>query len=260
MFDLTRVTTPAAQTDGESRRSAIGWGQTAPRIASLMLVMHMVAPETAGAQVHPLVYGNEPAGHVARTLSAARGYPVAGYVQPVQFNGPDGVRFALPVQETFGPGQSDLWAGLPVGGVYRFRITGIPGREGAELYPTIEMIDRTYPPPHLRLKFPIRVDIDQDDLLAALDGELVTRVIYLEDNQNASPLPQTDVPDRPLDIAAGDDPLLAADSLGRPLAIVRMGSMTPPRSPALMASFFHGSPTYFPIYRTSMDPIPGVTP
>ena len=216
----------------------------------LALVTTAMVADHAAAQVHPLVHGHLPAGDVGGIYAATRQSPVAGYIQPVQFNGPPGTRFTLPIGETFGDGRSDLTAGLPIGAVYRFRITGIPGREGAELYPTIEMIDRTYPPPHLRLAYPIRVDIDEDDLRAALDGELVTRVVYLEDTQNASPLPQSELPDRPLEVTGGGDPLLTADSLGRPLAIVRIGSVAPPTSPALVPNFFFGFPVYYPIEAT----------
>ncbi len=70
-----------------------------------------------------------------------------GYFQPVAFVGPPGVHFSLPQGGGFADRSESLQAGLLVGGVYRFQITGIPGAEGAELYPTIEVIDRTYPPP-----------------------------------------------------------------------------------------------------------------
>jgi hypothetical protein len=60
-----------------------------------------------------------------------------------------------------------------------------------------------------------------------LSGRFVTRVIYLEDPNN--PLPTRDTPgfQRYFDVASGEDPLKVADRLGRPLAILRMGSRTP---------------------------------
>ncbi len=159
------------------------------------------------------------------------------------------MRFALPQSGTFVDSAESLQAGLIVGGVYRFQITSIPGAEGAELYPTIEIIDRTYPPPGLATRFPIQVILDQDDFDAALDGRMVTRVIFLEDPQTASPLLQTPLTARPLEIAEYQDALETADRFGRPLAIVRIGSVAPPRAPELMPGFFFGYPAWAPIHQ-----------
>ena len=140
-----------------------------------------------------------------------------------------------------------MQAGLLIGGVYRFQITSIPGAEGAELYPTVEVSDRTYPPPGLAMRYPIQVNLDQDDLDAALDGRLVTRVIYLEDPQTATPLVQTAETNRPMEISEHQDALEVADRLGRPVAIVRIGSVSPPRAAELLPQFFFGYPTWAPI-------------
>jgi hypothetical protein len=172
-----------------------------------------------------------------------------GYYQPVAFAGPIGVRFALPQSGAFVEPAESLHAGLMVGAVYRFQITSIPGAEGAELYPTIEIIDRTYPPPGLATRYPIQVTLDQDDFDSALDGRLVTRVIFLEDPQTASALAQTPLTSRPLEIAEYQDALETADRFGRPVAIVRIGSVAPPRAPALMPRFFFGYPVWAPIHQ-----------
>ena len=74
---------------------------------------------------------------------------MAGYFQPVAFSGPSGVSFSLAVGDSFGEPDPSLMAGLLIGNVYRFRITNIPRAEGVEIYPTIELIDRIYPPPGL---------------------------------------------------------------------------------------------------------------
>ena len=89
-----------------------------------------------------------PPGAVGQARLSGRG-PVAGYFQPVSISGPQGTRFALPLGNAIPASSESLTAGLLVGGVYRFQISGIPGAEGAELFPTIEVIDRTYPPPGL---------------------------------------------------------------------------------------------------------------
>jgi hypothetical protein len=139
-----------------------------------------------------------------------------------------------------------LQAGLLIGAVYRFRITRIPLAEGAELYPTVEAIDRTFPPTGLAWKYPIQIQLDQEDLDAALAGRMVTRVIYLEDPQTATPMLQTPATRRPMEISSFQDPLEVADRLGRPVAIVRIGSVTPPRSPQLMPQFLFGDPQWAP--------------
>jgi hypothetical protein len=196
---------------------------------------------------HRVLTDNAPPGYIAAARAADRG-PVHGYIQPVSFHGPQGVAFSMPMGETFGPTTEKFWAGLTVGGVYRFRVTGIPNHPGAELYPTIEMIDRTYPPPGLALRYPVQIDLDEEDLLAALDGQMVTRVVYLEDTDSAPPIAQDDVNRRPIDIAIYQDALEVADRMGRPLAIVRIGSMTPPHQPELMAGFCFGYPVWYPIH------------
>ena len=108
-------------------------------------------------------------------------------------------------------------AGLLIGHVYRFRITGIPDAEGAELYPTIELIDRTYPPPGLATLHPIPINLDEDDLDAAMDGQMVTRVVYLEkDQQSAMPLPETPTTSLAIHIGHNQDPLKSPiDSVAR---------------------------------------------
>ena len=142
---------------------------------------------------------------------------------------------------------SKLW--MLIGGVYRFQVTHIPRAEGAELYPTVELIDRLYPPPGLATSYPIPIVLDESDLDAALAGRLVTRVVYLEDPQTAIAIPGTPTDSRVMDIGYYQDPLHEADRLGRPVAIVRIGSVAPPTAPALLPQFFFGYPPWAPIFK-----------
>lgn len=172
---------------------------------------------------------------------------VGGYYQPVAFHGPRSTAFSMVIDGRFGPAvapPATLRAGLLIGQVYRFKITSIPGYEGEELFPTVELIDRTYPPHHLAARHPIPIVFEQDDLVDALAGRMVTRVIYLEDPTAAVPLEQTPETSRALDIPADQDPLGVADSLGRAVAIVRLGSVAPPTQPALLPQFFFGFPPW----------------
>jgi hypothetical protein len=208
-----------------------------------------------GGRQHRILSADQPPGMVGQARLAGRG-AVAGYFQPVAVVGPPGAKFALPIGSAMSDASPLLTAGLLVGGVYRFQITEIPGAEGAELFPTIEVIDRTYPPPGLATRFPIQIVLDQEDFDAAINGQLVTRVIYLEDPQTATPQVQTTDTNRPLEISEDQDALEVADALGRPVAIVRIGSLAPPSSPALLPEFFFGYPVWAPIvYPESDSPV-----
>jgi hypothetical protein len=52
-----------------------------------------------------------------------------------------------------------------------------------------------------------------------------------------------------MDVSYYQDPLKEADRLGRPVAIVRMGSVTPPTAPDLLPHFFFGYPSWAPIFQ-----------
>ena len=201
---------------------------------------------------HRLLAGDMPPGYLGQARLAGRGF-VNGYFQPVALTGPKGTRFSLTRNGGYSEGSEILQAGLLVGSVYRFQVTRIPLMEGAELYPTLEVIDRTYPPPGLATRYPIVIHLDQEDLESALAGKMVTRVIYLEDPETAVPMQQTPVTNRPVEVAEYQDALAVADRLGRPVAIVRIGSLAPPRTPALMPGFFFGFPTWAPIETVSQN-------
>ncbi len=198
---------------------------------------------------HPLLHSHMPPGMIGALQTTVSRNPIAGYLQPVRLEGPAGTEFALPIGGgSFETPKSNLMAGLFVGPVYRVAMTGLPDAAGAELFPTIEIIDRTYPPPGLETTYPIVVRIDADDIEAARMGQMVTRVIYLEDPGTAVPLvqPETGLP--PSEVSAMLDPMHVADALGRPVAILRLGSLAPPRQPAAMDQFFFGYPSWAPVY------------
>ena len=201
---------------------------------------------------HPLYHTSLPPGAIWQSPAAVTMHQ--GSFQPVAFSGPGGTMFSLPQGGSYAEGDPELMAGLMVGAVYRFRITGIPRAIGAELYPTVELIGRMYPPPGLETLFPIPINLSETDLQEALDGNLVTRVIYLEDPQTATPMAQKRTDSRPIDIPLDQDALATADSLGRPIAIVRVGSKSPPDNPALQSQFYFGFPAWAPIYKSEATP------
>src|SRR6476469_7749889 len=183
---------------------------------------------TAAAQerpVHWLNAGAMPPGAIG-SQRLGRGGPVSGYFQPVRIRAPEGARIALASEggNSKAPANEAL-VGMQIGFVYRLQVTNIPNNEGVDIYPTIELIDRLYPPPGLALRFPIPIELTQDELEMAANGAFVTRVIYVEDPLHALPVARRANGEQPwTEAPAGDDPLVTADRNGRPIAILRIGS------------------------------------
>jgi hypothetical protein len=221
-----------------------------------VLVCLAVAAPALGQDrpVHWRHAGAMPPGAIGRQR-LMRGGPLSGYSQPVEIRVPNGTRIAPAIEQNFGePSPDRLLVGLQIGPVYRFRITDIGENPGLEIFPTVEMIDRLYPPEGQSTKFPVPVDITQDELLMAAEGKFVTRVIYLEDPQLAIPIAEkTPSPTRWMDVRAGGDPLVTADNLGRPIAILRMGGRVPEPN-QVDDAFLYCSPPML-IYDQHLQPV-----
>jgi hypothetical protein len=134
-----------------------------------------------------------------------------------------------------------------VGAVYRFRVTGIPSWPGEELYPTLEIIDRICPEPGREHRFPIPIMLTIEDMESALKGSLVTRVIYLEDSSVSMPVATTPDQQLTLDVSPTENALQAADQLGRPVAILRLGSRVPTDLGGDLSNFLYGCPPWVPL-------------
>ncbi|MDA7980782.1 MAG: hypothetical protein MPJ50_18660 [Pirellulales bacterium] len=202
---------------------------------------------TAAAQtanVHYQHRADMPPGSIGQ-WQLQRGGPLAGYFQPVRLTLPEGASVSFAISGQFGPTVQTPTSGLLIGQVYRLRVQGIPDAEGVELFPTIEVIDRTYPPANLAWKFPIEVEINRQDIRDALSGKFVTRVIYIEDPNAALPVRRDPKNQEYFDVRPGKDPLAIADGLGRPVAIIRLGSRTPQNPLQPSPQFLYGSP---PLY------------
>jgi hypothetical protein len=196
------------------------------------------------AQAPPVHYnhaGVMPPGAIG-SQQLLRGGPLPGYFQPVEIKGPDGSMIATTADGQFDkPEDGPLLVGLLIGSVYRLRVTNIPQQEGQEVFPTIEVIDRIYPPLRQEFQFPIPIELTQEELEIALSGRFVTRVIYLEDPNTAAPVARRGSEQSYFEVAHGENPLDVADSLGRPVAILRMGARVPgPQGPD--ETFLYGSP------------------
>jgi hypothetical protein len=153
-------------------------------------------------------------------------------VQPVRVIAPNHARLEVGGSGGFAETHSArVTVGLMIGPVYRFKVTNIPNHPGKELYPSIEILGRLHAPPGLEDKFPIQINILQDDLERAIEGSMVTKVIYLEDPDTAFPHRHVEDHQPYFDVLRNEDPLRAAERLGRPMAILRMGSRVPTGQP-----------------------------
>ena len=114
----------------------------------------------------------------------------------------------------------------------------MPEFPNVEVYPSIEILDRMHPPTGRAGDYPIPIVLTEADIREVLDGRMVTRVVYLEQPQLAAILDplRREIP-QSLDPAA--NALQAADQLGRPMIIVRIGGRTP--SGDQMPYMYYGS-------------------
>jgi hypothetical protein len=176
-----------------------------------------------------------------------RGGALRGYVQPVEIKAPQGALISLAADGQFDGGDaSPRSVGMYVSPVYRLKVTNIPLHAGQEVFPTVEVIDRLYAPRGKETRFPIPIDVTQEELEMALSGKFVTRVIYVEDTDTA--LPVAEDPDRQhwLEVRGSDDVLAEADKLGRPVAILRLGGRLPDAD-GPSQEFLFGSPPWIPL-------------
>ncbi|MFK7735272.1 MAG: hypothetical protein AB8B50_04540 [Pirellulaceae bacterium] len=189
----------------------------------------------------------QPPGYVAGAQSMKRPSSY-GTFQAVSISGPNETRIALARDGQFLPPlENPVATAMMVGAVYRVRVTNIPFRPGQELYPTIEILDRLYAPPGREHRFPIPVVLTEEDLRLAMDGALVTRVIYLEDSENANPLPTPVGDQMTTNVLPSDNALKVADQLGKPVAILRIGSRVPATLEGDLSHFVFGSPPWIPL-------------
>lgn len=170
-----------------------------------------------------------------------RGGPLYGYTQPVELRTPSGISVA-----SIGPyGESSqrserLKVGLLAGEVYRFRVDAEVHGRGVVVYPTVEIIDRTYPPCGRENEFPLPIELTSEDITLAAQGAFVTRVIYVEDPKTALPVSETKIGGQQwFEARPGEDPLVLAEGLGRPVAILRIGA----RSTGVLAEGVYAEPT-----------------
>lgn len=113
---------------------------------------------------------------------------------------------------------------FPQGAIYRLKLTNVPGREGIELYPTLEIGPSTPRTDAYLAHNVIPVEFTEEDLDQVLVGNFVTKVIYLPDpefQELALAGVSTLVSTR---LDPGVDPIVEADRRGAIMAVIRLGN------------------------------------
>jgi hypothetical protein len=209
-----------------------------------------------GGRYHPLNQQTAPG--TAGLWSAIMNPAAARYHQPVRVELPRGGQvtfFAGPERRAVAQ-PAPAVAGVAVGHVYRLRISDMPQYPGIDLFPTIEILDRLHPPAGKLFEFPVPVQITPEEIDLALRGNLVTKVIYLEQPQLADPRPQSDLVGANV-VSASQNALAEADRRGRPMVILRLGGRVPSRQDNDASFFGSGAKITLPPKSTA-NPKPSI--
>ncbi|MDZ7616113.1 MAG: hypothetical protein U1E05_03865, partial [Patescibacteria group bacterium] len=154
--------------------------------------------------------------------------PMVQATSQIAFVGPEGMivqwDVAMPgafdAEPMVAPGRQNF----PQGGLYRLKLTNVPGRPGVELYPTLEVGPAMPRTEAFLAHNAIPVQWSEEDFNQVLTGNFVTKVIYLPDpeyQELALAGVETLVSTR---LDPGVDPIVEADRRGSILAIVRLGN------------------------------------
>lgn len=154
--------------------------------------------------------------------------PSPGMTSQIAFVGPEGMSVTWDVSA---PGAFDSQAltcparyNFPQGAIYRLKMSNVPGRPGAELYPTLEVGPAVPRTEAFLAHNAIPVQFTPEDFDQVQSGNFVTKVIYLPDpefQELALAGVDTLVSTR---LDPGVDPIVEADRRGAILAIVRLGN------------------------------------
>ncbi|MFM8433989.1 MAG: hypothetical protein ACKOBP_01395 [Planctomycetia bacterium] len=153
---------------------------------------------------------------------------IMGPTSQIGFLGPDGMQVRWDVSGSGGfdseplvsPGRYDF----PQGSIYRLKVTDIPGYEGLELYPTLEVAPVSPRTAAFLDHNAVPFQLTEEDLDQVSAGNFVTKVVYLPDpdyQELAVAGVETLVSTR---LDPGVDPVVEADRRGSILAIIRIGN------------------------------------
>ena len=208
-------------------------------------VRHNMPPANRLAEPGPMVGGPGPGVMMPETIPVP-GYYAGATIPTVQvlFNQPQSMKILYDVvgDSTFTsdslvvPGRLEF----AQGGIFRLKLTDIQGREGVELYPTLEVGTASYRTAAYLAHNAIAIQFTEEDLDQALSSNFVTKVIYLPDPEfqgDAISGIDTLVSTR---LEPGLDPIVEADRRGSILAIIRLGNKDIEMSSAYAGGGFSG--------------------
>lgn len=189
-------------------------------------IRHNIPPAIRLAEPGPMVGGPGPGVLMPETIPVGGG--VTAPTVQVLFNVPQAMHILYDVvgDNTFTsealvvPGRLEF----AQGGIYRLKLTEIPGREGIELYPTLEIAPATARSAAFLAHSNVPIQFTEEDFDQALSSNFVTKVIYLPDPEfqgDAIAGVNTLVSTR---LEPGLDPIIEADRRGTILAILRLGN------------------------------------
>ena len=109
------------------------------------------------------------------------------------------------------------------GGVYRLKLTGLTGRDGIELYPTLAIYPASARSAAYLAHNAIPVQFTDQDLDQVIAGNFVTKAVYIPDPEFQELAVGVDtLVSSPVD--PGLDPIVEADRRGTILAVIRVGN------------------------------------
>jgi len=212
-----------------------------PLLLSIPALVLLAAPvcHAQDSRFHHPLNQRTPLGKTAAWLSHIHGHQEF-WLQPVQVSIPGGgdVSIYSAAAEPMASTKSPALVAVNAGHTYRLKLANMPEFPDAELYPSIEILDRLHPPAGQENRYPIPVPFTRRDIARALSGKLVTRVIYVEDPETAQMLDplHREIPQA---VTPAENALQQADLLGRPMIIVRLGNRRP--SEHQTASLYYGT-------------------
>jgi hypothetical protein len=219
--------------------------------------------QTKKGTAQPLV--NPPPGAVA-AVGALPGIPTGGpgmHVghgrSSIRFTSPAGMQIAWFAPNAAGPsGFTATQVEVPgrynfvQGGVYRLKLSNLPGRPAIDLYPTLQVMPANPRTATFLAHSTVPIAFTEEDFEQVAAGNLVVKVVYLPDPQFqdlAVAGPDEVVSTR---LEPGIDPIAEAARRGSVLAVVRMGNidLEAPNTPSLLAppggAPFQGMPLQVP--------------
>jgi uncharacterized repeat protein (TIGR01451 family) len=190
----------------------------------------------SGSGILP-VPGQGPPGAVAAVGALPPCGPGPALVMPApaplvagKFLLPAGIRVtAFPGSELARMYSGPLVVGFRPGYGFRFELTNLPYQPGKSLFPEIVVQGVLVPRPGMRVvDYPLPLYFSPSDIDRVLKGGMITKVIYLEDPENA--LPAATLPDFPIETldTSVKEAIKNANANGRLMAIVRLGDRRPP--------------------------------